>query len=305
MKKGNELLDRLRVYSLLRLLIRGVANITLPLYYVITSKNKLHKLTKTENKTLSYPRYIVSLTTFPARINKVWLVIETILRQKVKPDKIILWISKKQFEGIESLPNKLINQMKRGLEIRFVDEDIRSHKKYYYVMKEFPQEIIITIDDDILYRNDFIKFSVDFHKENPKDIISFYCRKVLRKNDELITYNKWPKTELRQKSISELFFGSGGGTLFPPNSLYNDLLNRNLFLKLTPIADDIWLNTMSRLNKTNIYSVSNKYHIPLPVINWNNKTLAKQNVSENLNDIQIKNVRNYYLENFNIDPFKI
>lgn len=40
---------------------------------------------------------IVSLTTFPARISTVWITIETIFRQEVMPDRIVLWLAKEQF----------------------------------------------------------------------------------------------------------------------------------------------------------------------------------------------------------------
>ena len=52
-------------------------------------------------------KVIVSLTSYPKRINTVWITIETLLRQSFKPDKIILWLATDQFDGIESLPTEL------------------------------------------------------------------------------------------------------------------------------------------------------------------------------------------------------
>ena len=94
---------------------------------------------------------IISLTTFPDRIDKTWLVVESLLNQTYKPSKIVLTLSLKQFSGVEALPKKLIEQQKRGLEILWTDDDIRSHKKYYYVMKKYPKHIVVTVDDDFLY----------------------------------------------------------------------------------------------------------------------------------------------------------
>ena len=59
-----------------------------------------HLLKKGRNKL--HPRQsgeevIVSLTTFPARISTVWITIETIFRQEVMPDRIVLWLAKEQF----------------------------------------------------------------------------------------------------------------------------------------------------------------------------------------------------------------
>lgn len=301
---GHRILDKIRFYSVLRFLVRSLANIIIPLYYTITMANTSFQLNKNQEGS-STKKIIVTLTSFPTRINNVWLVVESILRQKIKPDKIILWLSKEQFDGFESLPGKLIKQTKRGLEVWFVDGDIRSHKKYYYAMQKFPEDLIITVDDDILYRDNLIQLMLKYHDDYPFNIISFYCRKIKRDKGRLCAYNSWPKATEEEASISELFFGSGGGTLFPSHSIHEDVFNIDLFMKLTPLADDIWLNAMSRLNETYIYSICNKNWIPLPVINKKNKTLAKQNVSENLNDNQIENVRSYYIDKNNIDPFEI
>lgn len=57
--------------------------------------------------TISEKKIVVSLTSFPARIKKVHIVIESLLNQTIKPDKIILWLSKEQFEHYYVLPSKL------------------------------------------------------------------------------------------------------------------------------------------------------------------------------------------------------
>ena len=50
-------------------------------------------------------KIIVSLTTYPKRIGTIWLTIETLMRQRVKPDEIILWLAQSQFpNGLKDLP---------------------------------------------------------------------------------------------------------------------------------------------------------------------------------------------------------
>ena len=69
---------------------------------------------------------IVSLTSYPARITTVHMTIMTLLNQKVKPDKVILWLAKEQFpKGMASLPKKLIALQNVGLKIEWT-HDIRS-----------------------------------------------------------------------------------------------------------------------------------------------------------------------------------
>ena len=121
-------LQKLRIDSLMRFTVRNLFNVLVPIYFLLTRGKSLNE--KKRDKQL-----IVSLTSFPLRIGRLWIVIETLLRQKVQPDKIILWLAKSQFpNGDFDLPKKLLKQTKRGLEIRFVDEDIRSYKKFYYTL---------------------------------------------------------------------------------------------------------------------------------------------------------------------------
>ena len=93
----NKLLKSVHFYSLLRFSIRIIANILLPIYYVLTRRSKEFRLTNLQNDTGIEPKIIVSLTSFPPRIKKIWLTIETLLRQKDKPDRIILWLSVDEF----------------------------------------------------------------------------------------------------------------------------------------------------------------------------------------------------------------
>src|SRR5690554_3540856 len=83
----NNFLNKIRFYSLARFSTRHVANFLLPLYFKLVNFffPKMHVLNSKDEIGL-----IVSFTSFPARIDNVWLVVESILRQSVKPDKIIL-----------------------------------------------------------------------------------------------------------------------------------------------------------------------------------------------------------------------
>jgi hypothetical protein len=50
--------------------------------------------------------------------------------------------------------------------------------------------------------------------------------------------------------------------LYPPNSLYKDVANENLFTELSPTNDDIWFWMMAVLNDTRIKVV--KHNISKP-----------------------------------------
>src|SRR5690606_36814041 len=124
-----------KVHSLFRFLTREFVNLFMPIYF------KINKIDYQLNKR---DVIIVSFTTFPVRIGKIWLVIECRLRQTLLASKILIWLSKEQFPILKKdLPHNLAFFMKKGLRhFRFVDENIRSHKKYFYVFQRFPNDII-------------------------------------------------------------------------------------------------------------------------------------------------------------------
>ena len=103
---------------------------------------------------ISDTEVIVSLTTYSKRFYEVYLTIESIMQGTVKPNRIILWLAD-EMKNLP-IPVSLQRQMERGLEIGYT-KDIRSFKKLIPTLKEHPESVIITIDDDALYEYDLIE----------------------------------------------------------------------------------------------------------------------------------------------------
>lgn len=299
-KNKNSFLTKIRFYSLLRVTVRQTANIVLPIYFNLTAKNSKYRLKNNESES---PKLIVSFTSFPARINKVWLVVETILRQTQKPDKIILWLSKEQFSDIDKLPKKLLNLRERGLQIEIKEEDLRSHKKYYYAVKEYPNDYIITIDDDVFYSSNTIFNLVELEKKYLGSITVNHGKRITFENGCLMPYIKWDVPSGEITPSHDLMQIGIGGVLYPPNSLHPLVLRKDIFMEHIKYADDIWLYLMASYNKTKICKTKTNLTVS-PVINRNNVTLTKINVGENLNDKQLKNMREYFIKHHNIDLLK-
>lgn len=301
-KDKNALLKKLRFYSAERFILRTIANFLLPVYFKLTLKNRSYNLHDSDKKN---GRVIVSLTSFPARINRIWLAIECIMRQSFKPDIIILWLSKEQFPDKFSLPKNLLKMEKRGLRIELREGDLRSHKKYYYFLQEFPDDIMVIIDDDIFYPTNMIEKLMKYHGTFPNAVIARYGLKIQIIDNEIAPYKSWGMHYQQKTPDFDVFFGSGGGTLFPAHSLPKDTLNKDLFMDLCYYADDIWLNTMCRLNNRKIFKTKKSLCSLLPVINKNSESLFSKNIGENLNDKQLRNVRDYFNSNRGFDPYKL
>jgi hypothetical protein len=293
----NIFFSRIKIYSIQRLIIRVVSNFLIPLFYQFGKRK--HVLDPKDSAPF---KYIVSLTSFPNRIDRVWIVIESILRQIHKPDKIILWLSNEQFRTLGQLPQVLLNQQERGLDIKFIDGDLMSHKKYFYTLKDFPDSFLITVDDDIIYPTTLISQLIDLNEIYPKSIICHRAHRLKVENGKVLPYSSWNQIKEFDGPNFDIFFTSGGGTLFPPHSLHNDVLNDSVFKKYCLCADDVWLNIMSRLNSTTIVK-SNYYSSLLPIINFRNINLYSTNLIQGENDKQLQEIRNYYIKKYGVDVF--
>ncbi|SEA69281.1 hypothetical protein [Psychroflexus halocasei] len=276
--------------SFLRFIIRRSAQLIVPVWFksIPSSSNVLGNNNCNNNVT-------VTLTTFPERINKLWIVIECLLRQTSTPDKILIWLSKEQFpNGFKNIPKSLMRYLNLNLiEIFFVDDDLRSHKKYYYAFQKFPQDVLITIDDDIIYPSNIIFDLLNLHEHYPDTICCLRGWKVLHNEDgEIIPYKDWDKISGLFGPNLKIFHTSGGGTLYRTNFFSKEVLNNEVFMQHCFYADDVWLNIMAQLNKTK--TVKGEYFSNLlPVQNASNK-LSVSNVEQGGNDEQIKALINYY-----------
>ncbi|MFI3318933.1 MAG: hypothetical protein SNH88_07080 [Rikenellaceae bacterium] len=237
------------------------------------------------------------------RINTLWIVIESLLRQSYRADKIVLTLSKEQFKDKTSLPKSLLRLQSRGLEIKLIDGDIRSYKKFFYSMQRYADDIIITVDDDIIYPRDILSALIATHRDNPNSIIATRVRGIKNSDrGELLPYTQWRDNHLDGESKNYIQIGVGG-VLYPPYSLYKDLLRDDLFLKLAPFGDDLWLFTMARLNDRSVRRAYFNPHL-LGLRITKNVNLFHTNRDQNQNDVQIRSLREYYKSELGIDPFE-
>lgn len=286
-----------KIESLFRFIIRKLSNLILPLYLNFTKKEIVLPEKTSEN-------IVVSLTTFPGRISKLWMVVECMLRQSLLPNKIVLYLAKDQFPNeLKDIPDNLMGYYKKKqLEIKFVDEDLRSHKKYYYAFKEYQNDVIITIDDDIFYPSNIIKDLMDLHEKFPDTICCHRAHKVVRNEDDTISkYSKWKKVFGSCGPTFDLFHTSGGGTLYKTHFFSKEVLNKDAFVGLCFMADDVWLNMMAQLNKTKTVK-SNYFSNLIPIENKNSLfKLSQENVADGGNDKQLQNL----IQNYNINNYEI
>lgn len=202
---------------------------------------------------------IVSLTSFPAAIPYAVQAIRSVLSGTMLPDKIVLYLDTQKFPdgklpaGLEAL--KAESPL---LDVRFDPAEIRSYKKLLPALRDFPEDVIVTIDDDICYRPDMLYRLVRLHKRLPDAIIAHRVRRI--RPD--MPYSEWRKYKwydfvFKRIHYSRLAMQTGvGGVLYPPHSLDETMLDPERFMAIAPTNDDVWFWAAAVLKGT--------YVVPLP-----------------------------------------
>lgn len=232
-------------------------------------------------------KVIVSLTSFPARFSKLDLVIKSILLQSEKPDKVILWLGSDSSDAV--IPKELERLCEYGLEIIRKREDLRSHKKYYYAMKSFPNDVIITIDDDVIYDKNLIRDLLQKHKEYPNAVVAKRVHRIKYCEDGTIDeYLKWDlQCENEVIPSMDLMATGVGGVLYPPKCMDDQVFNKDDMMKYCPKADDIWLKFMEMKKGTPVvYSPGGI--TPIEINGTQRVKLSDSNVVNHGNDSCIK-----------------
>lgn len=291
---------KLKIYSFFRWLIRVVANIVIPISFLLNRRKYCLKITSTTKK----EKLIVSLTSFPKRINRLWIVIESIFRQSIKPDMVILWLSKEQFPDRSFIPNSLLSLEKRGLIIELCEGDLRSHKKYYYALRQYPNDIIITIDDDVIYATDLILNLLNQHQKYPNAICCTCASRIGIEDNKILPYISWECIDYEiPPSFGVLAIGVGG-VLYPPGSLYHMFGEEDIFMKYCPTADDLWLNMMAHLKNTPISKTAYRSNYLL-IIRFSKVSLSSVNNGMGANDIQLNRLITYFSLRLNQFPYSM
>lgn len=264
-----------------------LANILVPVFQYFNQKTGIDK----------DHEIIVSLTTFPDRIKIVWITITTIMNQTYKPGRIILWLDSEHFPNGTGIPKKLKALQKRGLEICFC-EDLKPHKKYFYTMKENPEEIVVTIDDDVLYPENHLEQLWEMHVKYPDAVCCQYAHRLkFDESGNLAAYEMWESSNGEEGIPTFQIMPVGcGGVLYPPHLLDRELFHKEAIQKLCPMMDDLWLKSMAVLHGTKAVMYQDVSLIYFDVLGTRKSGLQHSNAGEKKNDAAMKAIVNEYPE---------
>lgn len=241
-------------------------------------------------------KIVVSLTSFPKRFQYLHVAIRSLLLQTVKPDLIVLYLGEDSKNV--PLPRELTRLTEKGLKIEYREGNLRSHKKYYYALQEYPNDIVILVDDDMIYEPKMIERLLKSYEKFPGAVSAKRVHKMAKNPDGSVAdYNHW-QYEFKEAAIPglDIFSTTGFGTLLPPGCMDKRVLDADVFMKDCFAADDIWLKTMQLLKNTPTVYVPGPRFFSLP--NTQEFSLSSTNVDEGRNDPFIKNMEDLFGLNF-------
>lgn len=184
-------------------------------------------------------KLIISMTSYPARIQYVASVWFSILRQKVNTNlyHCVLVLSEEEFPNKESnLPDDLNVLIDNGyIELLWTPKNTRSHKKLIPTLLKYPNNPILVIDDDQYRTNDWLSNFIEHHKKYPNDVLTGISHFIIRDS-------KFYPCKLNPGLYNNARPANGrGGTLYPPHTFNDpDFYKTELYMKLSPTSDESW-----------------------------------------------------------------
>lgn len=244
--------------------------------------------------------FVFSLTSYSDRVlDALPYALYSIIIQTIKPKKIVVYLDNVHWND-ENLPDILKKIRSIGVDFRFC-EDIRSYKKLIPALKDFPENPIITLDDDFYYNKDYHEWMrIAYEKSDKKTVLGQWGCIPEKKDGKYIPYNEWKDIKYMKEGDEVSFFGCCC-CCYPPKIFDDEILNQEIFMKLCPTADDIWFWIMEKRQgiKTKLiephgYGFNTSVNRIEEYDLKQTGTLMYQNVTGGKNNQQLKDLLKYY-----------
>ena len=228
---------------------------------------------------------VVALTSYPPRIRSAWRTIETLLRQTMRPQSVVLVLAKEEFPH-QRLPLRIRLQQRRGLEILWVEKNGKSFDKLIPLLERYPGASIITCDDDKYFPSTLVASLVKAHSVHPGAIIGArgWSMKFSRDGKNVLYGDNWTRA-LAGDTGHHLFMPGGNGTLYPPGSLAKGVTDLSCAFELCPTADDIWFWGHALKEKTPMVCLGMGAHRPVKLLS---QSPALSDINHSANQTQFE-----------------
>lgn len=201
-------------------------------------------------------KIIISMTSYPGRINNIGLSIYFLLTQQtLPPDEIHLWLSEEEFKNkLDSLPDdlRIICTKHKKVKLHWLQKNTYVHKRHEIFKYINDDCCVFFIDDDVRYNDNLIKTVMDQHEKNPNCIICY--------NNYSIHSYKGKRIEYKNSTL-----GPGphvnkvrwcGQSMIPSKLYPKEILSdeyQDIRNNASPISDECWFQPWVVYNDIPIY----------------------------------------------------
>lgn len=226
----------------------------------------------------------VTLTSHSDRISRAFAAVESIGLGSRRPGRIILFLGLK-YEG-QPLPASLQRLVRRGLEVRYVD-DVGPHTKYYpYLLESATFDTpLVTADDDKMYDSGWLAGLLDAYAAHPDMVNCWRAREIRFDTHGLRPYEEWPLCRHQRPALTNFATGVGG-VIYPPFLLQQLKDAGDSFKDCCPKADDLWLHVIAIRHGYRIRQISERAREFPGVPRSSETALQRTNVDGRRNDTQ-------------------
>lgn len=189
-------------------------------------------------------KIVCSLTSYSRRVALVHYAVASLLMQRCKPDKVVLWLDRDNWNE-ENIPAALRRLVGYGLTVRFC-EDLKSYKKLLPHLNEDQESAIVTADDDMYYPREWLKGLYEAYLRNPHCVFCHLAHGVrLSQAGEVLPYRQWDQDTYDERPSHAVMPVGCMGVLYPPGALHDEVQDWEMIQRICPKLDDIWFWTMS------------------------------------------------------------
>lgn len=210
---------------------------------------------------------IVSFTTYGTRMHgqEIYQFLDSIVNQKCCIRyHIVCTLFEQDYLNIPEKLKTYFNE--HEIEIIVSEFNYRSNLKYIFSMQKYSYIPVITVDDDMVYRDDAIQLLYDSYLKTPSCIIFGRGRHIKQDfNGKTMDYNSWNDVTSFEESEDYMPLGVGG-VLYP--SKFCKLITLQAISKIIDLdlmtKDDFMLHYLSKNNRMKSRLVECKYQQSSP-----------------------------------------
>ena len=182
-------------------------------------------------------RIVVTLTSIPERANLIAPALRSLIDQTRAADRIILAWPRVSLRTGQPYPEP--PETPPGVDILRCN-DVGPATKLLPALLEEPGALIVVVDDDVIYPQDFIETLLEAHRSDPAAALGYRGWR-LQPGADIRDLDHVFATALNRPCDVDILFGTWG-YLIPPGSLDESIHNFNGFPPEVQWVDDVWIS---------------------------------------------------------------